>query len=115
MMTCVIVTIRAIAFHFWPEAPLTHAYLSNSHRHLFYFRAEWSVDTDRAVEFHTAQQWLSDAIESWRSGQKLNFGRLPCEQIAREIRARLILAEHPEPSAVEVWEDQENGARVEFS
>jgi hypothetical protein len=110
--TRIIVTFRTPGFHRWPEAPETHEYLRARHRHEFVFRAEYLVGHgNRDLEFHTMQASLRDfVLGRWPAdslGQE--FGPMSCEMIARDVMGKMTLA----PNAVEVWEDGENGARVE--
>lgn len=112
-MTKTISTIRIPGFHNWPQAPNEVGYLGSKHRHLFTIRCEWPVHhDDRDVEFHLAQQAMRDVLEKWREGDVYEFEGMSCEMIARAVGARLEQS-FREPSAVEVWEDDECGARVE--
>jgi len=110
----VIATVQTVGFHRWEAAPDEVHYLSKVHRHLFTVRAEFDVTHDeRDVEFHIAQGWLRTALSArWSVGYHgIDFMAQSCETIAEELHAELLKAEH-EASAVEVWEDGENGARV---
>lgn len=116
MKRVVYVTARVAGFHNWPEAPAEVGYLASQHRHVFHVRVEWKVDHDeRQVEFHIALGWLWDALTClYGSRRPIYFQARSCETIAIEIGKQLQLA-GPLPFAVEVSEDGENGARVEFS
>ena len=110
----VIAVVRVIGFHAWPAAPPSVAHLAVRHRHVFTIRAEFGVvHGDREVEFHTAQKWVADvlrfAVPAYDFGYE--FGSMSCEHIAQLVHQQL----HIKPSAVEVWEDDENGSRVEFT
>jgi len=110
MQTQVIVTHRIAGFHFWPDAPDEVAYLKSLHRHLFMFVVAWKVGhDDRDVEFHTAQKWIREAYD-----EPKNFGAMSCEMISKDLWSKLVDAGHAAPAWVEVWEDEECGARVEF-
>lgn len=108
--TTTIITHRAPGFHHWPNAPGEVGYLSHPHRHMFMYVAGFVVQhDDRDVEFHTVQAWLRDLIND-----NHDFGAMSCEMIAKWVSSQLVGAGHRPPSFVEVWEDGEHGARVEF-
>lgn len=111
----VIVTTRVLGMHYWAEAPAEVGYLRTPHRHEFHIRAEWIVThNDRDVEFHIAQGWLRKAfIRGW-GDQPYNFGPMSCEMIAERLNSLLVSMEVPASNVIEVFEDGENGARVEF-
>jgi len=118
MKTTVIITFQLEGIHNWPEAKQVFpdvAFLSDPHRHMFHFKMSKLVThTDRDVEFI---RWKREVIEYLhnmydRAGisgarQYLDFGRMSCEDIATKL-LRWFDCEY-----VEVWEDGENGARVE--
>ena len=109
----VFAVIRVVGFHAWEGAPPRVGYLSSSHRHVFTIRAEYVVSHgDRDVEFHIAQGWLRDAVSTvWsHNGDGYQFGGMSCEDIAERLCHGLSV----KPNAIEVWEDDENGSRVEF-
>ena len=111
----VIVVVRVPGFHNWPDAPEPVAYLRARHRHLFTVRVEFDVThDDRDVEFHIAQGWIRASFMRRLGGAPFEFGARSCEQIAHEVAVELKTF-HRAPCAVEVWEDDENGARVEFA
>jgi hypothetical protein len=111
--TTVIVTVRVPGFHAWPNAPGAVRYLAHRHRHLFTVRAEFDVvNCDREVEFHIAQGWVRDAVDTL--APKTDFKAMSCESIA--IALHMVMADkRRRTSAIEVWEDDENGSRVEFA
>lgn len=116
----VIVAVRVVGFHHWPDAPPEVGYLKDDHRHIFTVRVEWPVGhDDRDVEFHTAQRWMLAALAQLVGhaphdvAGPFRFGARSCEMVARELLTRLNGTLHPVPSAAEVWEDDECGARVE--
>jgi len=113
----VIATFTEAGFHCWPEAPQEVLYLGALHRHDFAFRVEVTVGhSDRESEFHILRRQAKEALAALykRDAHGLAFGRRSCEMIAEELRGRL-LADGTELSAVEVWEDRECGARVEWT
>ena len=110
MQSEVIVTHRVPGFHFWPGAEGDVSYLANRHRHQFLFVVAWDVThDDRDIEFHTAQAWLRDTYQA-----NADFGAKSCEMIAKDLAAKIAEAGHKHPSWIEVWEDEENGAKVRF-
>jgi hypothetical protein len=116
MNTTVIATFRVHGFHAWPRAPREVAYLSSRHRHEFHFRVEVEVtDPDREVEFHTLQRAslavLAEAYPGAVVPGEYEFGPSSCEHIATSLLNKMVKVGHP-VSAVECWEDGENGARV---
>ena len=114
----VIAVVQVVGFHAWPNAPREVRYLSHPHRHVFTFRVEFDVTEDRQVEFHLAQRSVRETIDLlWDGGEvrEYDFGERSCETIASEVGERMRVPGGYRPSAVEVWEDSENGARVEWS
>ena len=113
MTSVVIATTRVVGFHCWPEAPEQVAYLRAIHRHEFHIRVEVVTTVDRQVEFQLLRQVVEWEVEArWPHGATgVYFGTLSCEGIARMLLLGMAAA-HP-IRAVEVWEDGENGARVE--
>jgi len=106
--TRVIVTHRQVGFHSWSDAPPEVEYLASEHRHLFTYRVECAVqDGDREIEFHMLQRRLRDVLGS----EETRWGGRSCEHIALFLRRGL--ADYP-VLAIEVWEDDECGARVEW-
>lgn len=117
MIKTVIATFRVVGFHSWPDAFAAVGYLASSHRHEFYIRVEVRVeDDDRQVEFHMLKRdsklALASTFESagYGSVDEYDFGHRSCEMIAQELKNAI----RERVSAIEVWEDQECGARVEF-
>lgn len=108
--TQVVVTHRVSGFHYWPGAPDETSYLRHRHRHLFMLVVGFEVlGHNREVEFHAAQATIRGMYEDPH-----DFGSKSCEMIAKELGEWLGRVDMP-PAFVEVWEDEENGARVEFS
>lgn len=116
MKSVVISTCSVNGFHAWPDAPADLAYLSTRHRHAFYFKVEVRVGHDnRQVEFHQLQRALRAAIEDLYprggNGGEFEFGAASCEMLAKDLYVYLGKREWL-VEAVEVWEDEECGARV---
>ena len=119
--TTVIATVEMPGFHRWPDAPEELSYLATPHRHQFRFRVECATDDpDRQVEFHVLRRWTLEAImvlykPAIAVGFEVDgvfFDGRSCETIAQEV-GYLLRVSHP-VVAVEVWEDRENGARVDW-
>lgn len=112
----VIATLRAVGFHRWDAAPPQVAYLASRHRHEFVFRVEVRVQgPDRETEFHLLQAAARAILgHQWPATEDgIEFGGASCESIAETVLAALGSAGYA-VHAVEVWEDAENGARVEL-
>lgn len=111
MRSLVIVRHDLVGFHRWPAAPTEVEYLAAEHRHLFKVVVAWQVHhQDRQIEFHTAQNWVR---YQYGEGPR-RFGAMSCEMIGADLAKKLVEAGHPQPEWVEVWEDGECGARIEF-
>lgn len=107
--TTIMVSHRQIGFHWWPGAPEEVAYLAHPHRHLFLMVASFEVQhSDRQLEFHTVQTAIREQFKDVH-----DFGPRSCEDIARELGDALASMGMP-PEWVEVYEDEEHGARVEW-
>jgi hypothetical protein len=114
-MTTVIVRTDVVGYHAWEGAPPHRAYLGTRHRHVFKFEVGVRVDhRDRQVEFHD----LLDSVHKSLRGSDANligvanFEGRSCEMIANELVEMLTVVGYS-VAYVEVWEDGENGARVE--
>ncbi len=116
-MTRVMIRFDVVGFHCWPDAKGPVEYLSAQHRHLFKFHLEVQVTHEnRAIEFHTLKRatlaTMHDHFHSERG--EFQFGARSCEHIARELGNELCAQFGYEVRVVEVWEDGECGARVEW-
>jgi hypothetical protein len=63
---------------------------------------------DREIEFHLLKADVERVLVA-----PMDFGRMSCEHIATMLADQLEVC-GVRASAIEVWEDGENGARVEF-
>jgi hypothetical protein len=105
----IIVTWDQVGFHRWPDAPAGRDYLAARHRHLFHFRVELVVmHDDREVEFHD----LLDLAKA-RAAEFAEADARSCEHMARVVAGWICTTFGERACAVEVWEDKENGARIE--
>lgn len=112
--TTVIVKLAVEGIHNFAKAKEMFppvGFLQYPHRHMFHIKASKEVfHDDRDVEFlmfkREIANWLHLQYYDEVAGL-LDFGGMSCEMIAR------ILLEYFHCDSVEVWEDDENGAKVE--
>lgn len=120
----IIVKTSFKGIHNWPEASQFAGeevqFLEHPHRHTFYVQAELRVtDSDREVEFFVFQKEIDSVIEAlYRKNYPkpeiaYYLGRRSCETIAEEIISKLRENKYKGPLTLEIWEDNEVGARVE--
>jgi hypothetical protein len=112
--------VSVVGYHHWPDAPPEVGYLKQQHRHVFTFKVSARVQHhDRDLEFHTMQRiirGLIPALGERVAADEVNFGAASCEMLATKLSKALREHIHPVyPNAIEVWEDNENGATVLFS
>ena len=103
----IIINLDVEGFHYWEDAPLVVSFLKDSHRHIFKIKVGIEVtDSNREKEFFIEQwhlkEWFGEAY-----GVPAHFKSMSCEMIAEEVLEFI-----PYASWCEVWEDNENGARV---
>ena len=98
----IIVSARFIGFHSWKDAPADVEYLRSLHRHLFHVRIGCAVEHgDRQLEFFQIQKLLQKNLD-WIGKRDAS-----CEEFAQAILEHI-----PQAHWAEVFEDNENGARV---
>ena len=98
-------------FHRWPDAPDEVAFLRNEHRHIFGVRVDVRVShDDRDVEFIIGRRALGLYLS-----QIPPSGTESCEMIARRVRNYFAEVHGWTVVRVEVDEDGENGAYIEWS
>lgn len=114
MTTSIIVTFDIEGMHNFPNASQIFPevyFLENKHRHTFNFKLEKQVYHDnRDVEFIMFKRDVIEFInEKYYSNiqRTHDFENMSCEMIAKELLISFDLL------SVEVWEDNENGARVQ--
>lgn len=115
MRLIAIVRTRFAALHHWPDAPDEVAYLRDPHRHTFHVTLAVSqTHADRDVEYLTLRRVLDGMIMArYEHGNVFgNLGTKSCEMIATEIVEWATMHGY-HPRYCEVFEDGENGARVE--
>lgn len=111
------VTVKAVGYHFWEGAPPEVSFLRQPHRHVFTFRCTLNVaHNDRDLEFFIMQRNIRAAVSEMapKMHGELQFAERSCEQLAVDLH-KVLFGWGFKPSAIEVWEDDENGARVEFA
>lgn len=97
--------------HHWPDAQGKHAYLRELHRHVFQGDAWIEVfHDDRELEFFAVRDFIDSRLPPFE------MGPLSCEQVAQDLVAvlRSEVGANREIT-VEVSEDGENGAVVEWT
>jgi len=109
------VTFQKEGIHKYPAA-LTDpnladvSFLGHPHRHIFHFRVRISVQhNDRDIEFIQFKRWL----ESLYSDSTLELNFQSCEMLA-EALIGAISQRYNRSMAVSVFEDNENGAYLEY-
>lgn len=105
--------------HCWPDAPEQVAYLRDVHRHVFVFRTQVRVQHDeRDIEFHMLQTHIYALLWAGWGDSSLSlfcsFGTNSCESLARWL-GEALRVDGIDVQAVEVLEDDENGAEVVFA
>ena len=112
--TTVIVKLAVDGCHNFPKAAELFpevAFLADRHRHMFHFTVACKVHhDDRDKEFIMLKRdvlaYLQDNYYA-ESTRTCEFGSKSCEMLGREVFERF------DAEWVEVWEDMENGAKVE--
>lgn len=110
------VTFQKEGIHCYPAALTDPAlkevsYLGNPHRHIFHFYVTIEVfHNDREIEFILFKQWLQGLF----SGEVMDIDFKSCEMLAEELIG-IITSQYPARDiAVAVYEDDENGAILEY-
>ena len=114
MRTSVIVRLQVDGMHNFPKAAELFpevGFLSILHRHIFHIEASCAVThTDRDKEFIMLKRDIQDYLRQMYYKPEMRthmFGAMSCEAIATEIQKQFDCV------YVEVWEDLENGGKVE--
>lgn len=105
MIKRVIARTQFEGVHAWPGCDIEEVdYLRDRHRHIFHVAAEKDVDhNDRDTEFIALGHRVVEEVTSWGT----ELGATSCEMMAERLIGVLSLR------ACEVFEDGENGARLE--
>ena len=110
MKKFIIVTTEKVGFHKYNDAPDNVAFLRDIHRHKFYIKMGLEVrHTNRELEFFTVLNELNYFLNQ---GEDKPMMINSCEMLATQIK-EWADKEYQRNCWVEVWEDNENGARVE--
>lgn len=114
MTTSILITFQLEGIHNFPAAKKLFpnvGFLADFHRHQFHFKLEKIVThDDRDEEFIMFKRRVSEWLKSKFYSEEYNclfFDSMSCEMIARELLITFNL------KSAEVWEDLENGARIE--
>lgn len=106
----IVVTTEFAAFHQWPDAPDSVAFLRYKHRHVFKVHLMIKVEgLDRALEFLTVKEQLVDYTRKEFEGQTFYYS---CEQIAQLIFDYMDFIRKYHVLSVMVSEDGENAGMV---
>ena len=112
MKKSIIVTTEKVAFHKYDDAPEEVKFLRNLHRHKFYIKLGIEVfHNDRELEFFIVQNKLNNFL---KDKDIINSCEMLGEEIHKWAKETFKVA-YPRKREifVEVFEDNENGARVE--
>lgn len=114
MRTYVIVRLQVDGMHNFPKAAELFpevAFLADRHRHMFHIEASCPVThTDRDKEFIMLKRDILDYLRQMYYSPETRtheFGAKSCEALATELLNQF------DCNYVEVWEDLENGGKVE--
>lgn len=104
------VTCRFEGMHRYPDAPAEVSFLKHLHRHIFHITVfVEQFHNERDVEYIMLKRWLETFVDVAPWPEEMS-----CEAIAERVGTE-VCAKHPGRRVmVEVNEDGENGALVEF-
>jgi hypothetical protein len=89
------------------------SFLAYPHRHVFHFRVRINVEhNDRDIEFIQFKRWLEGLYSSQQNILQLDYKS--CEMIAEELIERTAERYPGRDMVVEVSEDGENGAVLQY-
>jgi len=98
--------------HRYPDAPAGVEFLQHPHRHIFHFRVTVSVThNDRDIEFILFKREL----EGLYSGGTMEVDYKSCEMLCEELISYIADKYPNRMISVEVSEDGENGAILDYS
>ena len=106
------VTFQKDGIHMYPLAPEGVEFLRFPHRHMFYFRVKVEVfHDDRDIEFILFKRDLEDLYNN----QTLQLDHKSCEMMADDVIRYIQNAYPGRDVTVSVFEDNENGAILEYT
>jgi hypothetical protein len=86
------------------------SYLAHPHRHIFYFYVKVEVfHDDRDIEFILFKQWISSLLT-----EGFNMDYQSCEMLAETLVNTIVDTYPGRAATVKVYEDDENGAIIEY-
>jgi hypothetical protein len=107
----IFVTFQKEGIHRYPDAPPGVEFLRFQHRHIFHFRVTVDVfHNDRDIEFILFKREL----ERLYSDQTLEMDHKSCEMLSEDLIGYISNAYPGRKISVEVSEDGENGATLEY-
>lgn len=107
----IFVTFQKEGIHRYPDAPEGVEFLRSPHRHIFHFRVTVEVfHNDRDIEFILFKREL----EGLYSDKTLQMDYKSCEMLAEDLIDYIGKAYPGRKVWVEVSEDGENGATLEY-
>jgi len=109
LKTTIICKLQIEGIHNWQNCPLEEVkFLKDPHRHIFHISCEKEVfHDDRDVEFIMFKRQILKYLKNkYEDNECHKFGSMSCEMIAKELINEFNLV------SCEVFEDNENGARV---
>lgn len=106
----VVIRSSFVALHHWPTCPYPDQFfLKHPHRHTFFVEVWIRTQTDRQVEFFEAKRDIDTLLKDFEGKDPVTWS---CETFADIIAKGLINLYNI--AKVSVFEDQENGAVVEY-
>jgi hypothetical protein len=94
------------------------SFLANAHRHIFHFRVAIEVEhSDRAIEFIQFKRWLENLYSGtgpYNENRILDLDFKSCEMIAEDLYLQIAERYPNRDVKIDVSEDNENGAHIEF-
>ena len=107
----IFVTFQKEGIHKYPMAPEGVEFLRNEHRHMFHFKVRIEVEhADREIEFILFKRWL----ENLYAEGTLELDFKSCEMMAEELYTHINTRYPNRAVVIEISEDGENGAVVEW-
>ena len=107
----IFVTFQKEGIHRYPDAPEGVDFLRHPHRHIFHFRVTVDVfHNDRDIEFILFKREL----EALYSAATLQVDYKSCEMLAEDLIDYISVKYPGRKISVEVSEDGENGATLDF-